>query len=214
MTYLVLLDYDHLDNGLFLTAFAGALSQHSKPRFIILHGDSQYTERIMQTGVMREEAQRLSIKGLNHRLVALFADEGISCLGLNGYQRNLISRSESGINIDRKYFEQLPEQPVLLLSNLVSDSRYDQPQAVPLDVLAKALAKFLEPDEIFLFSRNDSDEILVREMPKKLGWDELNTGFAEKYIPHEFHDFRLPARLTTARLFRNLPDTSGTTLIS
>ncbi len=74
MDYIAVLDYEHLDNGMFLTAFAKALSQQ-KSRGIILHGDSEYTERLIQTGIMREEATIRAMKDLNHRLVALFADE-------------------------------------------------------------------------------------------------------------------------------------------
>lgn len=213
MTYLVALDYEHLDNGMFLTAFAGALAQHSKPRIIIVHGDSAYTERIIQTGVMRDEALRLSTKGLNHRLVALFADEGVSCIGLNGYQRQFISRNESGLHINKNYLENLPPQPVLLISNLVHDARYDQPQPVGLPPLTAALRQALDVDESFLFSRSDADEIIQNDLPDKLCWDTLAADFKEQYLPAEFRNSQFPLRLTTARLFRNLPDTSGTTLI-
>lgn len=213
MTYLVALDYEHLDNGMFLTAFAGALAQHSRPRIIIVHGDSAYTERIIQTGVMRDEALRLSIKGLNHRLVSLFADEGVSCIGLNGYQREFISRNDSGLHVNTDYLENLPQQPVLLLSNLVHDARYDQPQPVELPQLTATLQQALNPDEVFLFSRNDADEIIQNDLPEKLCWDSLEADFKEQYLPAEFRNSQLSLRLTTARLFRNLPDTSGTTLV-
>ena len=85
MDFLAILDYEHLDNGVFLTSFAKSLAQKEK-RGLIIHGDSEHTERIIQTGVMRDEARIRAIKELNHRLVALFADEGVSTIALNGFQ--------------------------------------------------------------------------------------------------------------------------------
>ena len=114
--YIAVLDYDHLDNGLFLKTFANAIANH-KERGLILHSDSQYTDRIIQTGVMREDARIRAIKDLNNRLIALFADEGISAIGLNGYQRELISMAGDDITIDVEQLNKLPDQPVLLLSS-------------------------------------------------------------------------------------------------
>ena len=49
---------------------------------------SEYTDRLMQTGMMREDARKRAVMDLNRRLITLFADHGVSAIGLNGFQKN------------------------------------------------------------------------------------------------------------------------------
>lgn len=140
MDFLAVLDYEHLDNGMFLTSFARALSK-KKIRGLIIHGDSEYTERIIQTGVMREDARVRAIKELNHRLIALFADEGVSTIGINGFQKSLATTDGDHIHIDKSKLAHVPVQPMLLLSNLGLHSETGNKTVIPLPDYAEALKK-------------------------------------------------------------------------
>ncbi len=214
MRYIAALDYDHLDNGMFLTSFARSLSRQQGVQPIVIHSDSEYTERIIQTGVMRDEARIRSIKDLNHRLVALFADQGVSTVGINGYQRKLITLSDGELTLDRAYFNRLPYPSVLLFSSLVLNTDTEQIVPVPLPDLARLFQNSLEQAELFIFSSSDSDELFTKEeKPAAMQWDTLDDDFAKRYIPKEFHEYGHPLRLTTAREFHQIPVLKQTSLI-
>lgn len=214
MQYIAALDYQHLDNGMFLSSFARALSQQQDVQPIIIHGDSEYTERVIQTGVMRDEARTRSIKDLNHRLVALFADEGVSAVGINGYQRRLVTLQDGQLKLDRDYFNRLPRPTVLLLSSLVYDMDNGQIAPVPLADLAHLMQNTLEDTELFIFSGSDSDELFTKDKrPEQIQWDKLEEHFLQEIIPDEFHQYDQPLRLTTAREFHRIPYLDLTTLI-
>lgn len=199
MKYLAALDYDHLDNGVFLTSFGKALARQQDTRAIILHGESEYTERLIQTGIMREEARIRCIKDLNHRLVALLADQGVSTVGLNGYQKKIITLKNDELKINKDFFDRLPGQPVLLLSNLVLDIDKDKPVPVDLADFLEFLQTKLAPDETFLFSKEHQS-----------GTDPSPPQTKEQ-IPDEFGnmDPNINIRLTTAPAFGKLPDLKG-----
>ncbi|MDZ7659678.1 hypothetical protein [Fodinibius sp.] len=217
MKYIAALDYDHLDNGVFLTSLARSLSQqqgNSDLRPIIIHSDSEYTERIIQTGVMRDEATMRSIKDLNNRLVALFADEGVSAIGLNPYQRNLIIQQNETLTLDHSFLDTLPSQSVLLLSTLVQNADENKIEPLSLPRLATFLYKELKADELFLFSKSDESEIFTNEKSENnLIWDVMEPEFRDHQIPDEFNNFNHPVRLATARDFNQLPNLEQTTAI-
>lgn len=214
MQYLAALDYEHLDNGVFLTSLARAISRQSNVRPILVHGDSEYTERVIQTGVMRDEATVRSIKDLNHRLIALLADQGVSTIGINGYQRKLITLENNKLNLDKSYFDRLPSQSAVLLSTLVYDTNSGSPLPVELSRLTTFLRKELTIDEVFIFSASDSDELFTKEArPSEIKWDDLDNEYQATFIPKEFHRFNLPLRLTTAREFDSIPELGNTSLI-
>lgn len=214
MQYLAALDYAHLDNGVFLSSLAQAISRQNKVRPILIHGDSEYTERIIQTGVMREQATIRSIKDLNHRLIALLADQGVSTIGINGYQRELITLSDNGLHMDIDYFESLPSQSALLLSTLVFDKNTGGARPVELNRLAAFLNESLPVEEFFIFSASDQDELFTEEeKPAKVKWDDIDELFQNKFIPEEFHHFGKAARLTTAREFNRIPNLDKTSMI-
>lgn len=200
MDFLAVLDYEHLDNGVFLTSFAKSLAQKEK-RGLIIHGDSAHTERIIQTGVMREEAQIRAIKELNHRLVALFADEGVSTIALNGFQKSLITYDGSAVNIDKNQIEKLPEHPMVLLSNLALDSSSNQYRPVPLTRLATALSAVFNIEEITIFSMDDSADFIKQDFPEKLHIQETDQSFVEKHIPENLRDLTQQVRLHTGSNF-------------
>lgn len=203
--YIAILDHAHLDNGLFLKTFASAVSNH-KQRGLILHSDSQYTDRIMQTGVMREDAKKRAIKDLNNRLIALFADEGISAIGLNGYQRELITLTNKDINVDVEQLKKLPEQPVLLLSTLIHSEETNTPVSASLKDVASSLQSALNVDHTFIFTRSDDSEIIKKEMPETLTDVPDRSSFIENFIPEEFQSLDISAKLISANDFRNYPE--------
>jgi hypothetical protein len=213
MRYIAALDYAHLDNGMFLTALAQSISRQGDVQPVIVHGESDYTERIIQTGVMREEAAIRSIKGLNHRLINLFADEGVSAVGINGYQRKLITQKENQLSLDTHFFKELPEGPVLLISTLVWDEESGSPRPVSLSRMAAFLQDEFEAASIYTFTTADKDEIIISEKPDELTWDDLPEHFAKQNIPAAFQQFNRPMRLSTARDFGQLPDEDPSILI-
>lgn len=214
MQYLAALDYKHLDNGVFLTSLARSISQQSNVRPILIHADSEYTERVIQTGVMRDDATVRSIKGLNHRLIALLADQGVSTIGINGYQRELITLQNDTLSLDKAFFNRLPSQSALLLSTLVLDRVSGKPVPIPLTQLGAFLRKEIEIEEFFIFSSSDTDEVFTKEnKPDKMNWGDLDDEYQNVFIPEEFKDFNKPVRLTTAREFHQIPDLANTSLI-
>lgn len=214
-SYLAILDYHHLDNGMFLNAFAQSIAQQGESRGIVIHGDSQYTERIMQTGVMREEARIRSIKDLNNRLVALFADNGVSCIGLNGYQKEMITVDESdNISIDTDYLNTLPPQPLLLLSNLARVKPSGSLQALSLGKLASALHEQLNLDATLAFTLDDRKEIFKeRDEIEHKEWGNVDNEFLSN-LPEEIQQFKCPIYITTTHGFGQIPNLKRATFLN
>jgi len=209
MLYIAAIDYEHLDNGVFLTTLARSLSQQQGKeavRSIIIHRDSAYTERIIQTGVMREEATVRSVKDLNNRLVALFADQGVSTVGINPSQRNFITKKDNQLTFDHSFYETLPSQSVLLLSSLIYDMDSEQNVVLELPKMAQFLYKELGADELFIFSKSDESEIFTTDISDKMNWETIDPSFREKQIPNEFYALNQPVQLVTARDFNEIPD--------
>ncbi len=200
MDFIAVLDYENLDNAMFLTAFARALARKEK-RGIVLHGDSEYTDRIIQTGVMREDAQIRAVKELNHRLVALFADEGISTIAVNGFQKSLIRTDGQQVVIEKKQILDMPSQPVLLISNLGEDTRTGKPVPIPLPKLAEAFRKGFDVAGIDLFSIQESADMMPEGLPKLIDLDQCSTKFKEEHIPGSFRDEEFTIRLNTPSVF-------------
>jgi len=154
--YLAILDQSILDNTLFLTSFAKALGAHGLRKGIVLHADSSYTERLIQTGMMRIDAKKRAVRDLNRRLIGLLADEGVSAIGLHGSQKELIQLTNGELALDKNQLFSLPKEPVILLSNLVSDSASSS-KLIPLHKLSCFLAESLD-HELVIFS-NENNEL-------------------------------------------------------
>jgi hypothetical protein len=200
MDFLAVLDYEHLDNGMFLTTFAKTLSKKEK-RGIIIHGESEYTERIIQTGVMRDEATLRSIKDLNHRLVALFADEGVSTIALNGYQKSTIRHENGELHVDAEYLKNLPVQPMILLSSLAEDFNSGKPVNIPLPLLAKSLQSIFEISEVTIFSKKENIEIYSETLPDNVIITNQSDQFVETHIPKSFHNYDQPVNIHSPSSF-------------
>lgn len=200
--YIAILDYDHLDNGLFLASLANALATRGEERGLLIHGDSAYTERLLQTGVMREEARIRAMRDLNHRLIALLADHGVSAIGLNGHQRGLVTidNKKGEIRLDSSQLQQLPETPQLVLSALGMTGNGER-TSIPLSELAAAASRQLSIDRVYLFHTSDDREILTDL--KKSETDPNSTGERPNpdEIPEGFHSMSVAVQLTTARQF-------------
>lgn len=215
MQYIAALDYEHLDNGVFLTTLARSLSRQQEKKNlnpVIIHADSAYTERIMQTGVMREEATIRSIKDLNNRLVALFADQGVSTIGINPYHRKFITIANGSMELDHTFLDSLPRQSVLLLSSLVYDVEKGRAAVVDLPRFMSYLHKELKADQLFIFSKSDKSEVFTDLKPDQK--KTVDDKFRDEQIPNEFSDLNYPVRLTTARDFNQIPNLEQALLIN
>ncbi len=213
MNYIAVLDYAHLDNAIFLTAFAKALKAHDTRKGIIIHGESEYTERLIQTGMMREDARIRSIKDLNRRLVALLADHGVSTIGLHGFQKELISRTENGLELNMDTFESLPQSPFLLLSTLIRNQN-DELEALSLTRLAAFLSDQLQNHVPVVFSMDEQEEIISEfKRPKQIAGIDLSAEFRQQYLPVEFHDFDQQFFLSSSGDFSTWPSNEKLTHI-
>lgn len=202
MRYLFILDYKNLDNGGFLKLFAKRLSELRLDSFMVLHADSEYTDRIMQTGVMRQDAIIRSIKELNLRLTALFADEGIPMIAINGYQRNtVVLKADGSIVINSSYLKKLGTQTNVLLSTLSKDTDSNA-TPIPLADLAEAIQSAMAFDHIIAFdTENKIDEIFVNASSGSIN--------GTPSMPSELTDTSLPLSvlrlnsLTNRKIFDN-----------
>lgn len=162
MSYIFILDYEHLDNGGFLKELSKLISASDIPNSIFLHSDSAYTERIIQTGFLREEAKIRATKELNHRLVNLFADDGIAVTGLNAYQRNVVSRKNANeLKIDTNYLHTLLRHSHVLLTNLIhgTNNAYEH---VKLSELALEITKKSAISTVFAFSKKFKGGLIIQ----------------------------------------------------
>lgn len=200
MNFLAVLDYEHLDNGMFLTAFARSLAQKEKSG-IIIHSDSEYTDRLIQTGMMREDARLRAIKDLNHRLIALFADQGVSTIGVNGYQKSLIQIKEDQIYINRDQVHRFPSQPMILISGLAEDLSSKSPTALSLPDMALSFQNHFNIEEITLFSMDESSSFIKGDFPMDIIPSEKDQDFLEKHIPKSFRSFNKKVKLSTPDTF-------------
>lgn len=198
--FIAVLNYEHLDNGFFLTTLAKSLKRREK-RGILLHEDSEYTERIIQTGVMREEATIRCYKDLNHRLVALLADEGISTIGLNGFQKNLIKKNNDVIEIDFNTLKKLPSEPMILLSSIGLNVMNDKPTPISIAAIAVSLKSEFDVKMIDLFSVKENSEIMANDLPKSVIPKAAKEIFRNNHIPKSFHQFEEEVRIQSPNSF-------------
>jgi hypothetical protein len=219
--YIAVIDYQNLDNPLFLKSFAQTVAQIGAHKAIILHNDSAYTERLIQTGMMREHAQQRSNQDLNHRLVSFFADYGIACIGLNGFQRNTVTVHEDGaIIVNKDYLNSLPEMTMIVLSCLAGSSQSGTKVVVPTALMAGKLHHIMHTQDIFVFSTLAEDLILTSNTGKNLKktspaevakpFDEV-TGIPDEFKKTDFdfifskplHDNRLNSFLRICEILKN-----------
>lgn len=208
MGYIAFIDYKNLDNSLFLKSLASATaSQDTKitPR-IFIHSDSEYTERLIQTGMMREDARSRAIRELNKHLVILFADYGVPAIGLNGYQRELATfDADAGrLTIDRRYLYSLPPQAILVVSNLIHIVGEEKPQVCSIQRYLAELSGLQGISNLYAFSSPEiiSDNIF-NSMKKELSTkNEKKTD--KESPPQELIDTSLNVKIITIEKFSQI----------
>ncbi len=184
--FICVLDYENLDNPLFLKSFAETLKKVSPEQCIILHADSAYTDRIVQTGVMRHEAQLRSIQDLNHRLITFFADYGLPCIGINGFQRGTVEIEENNrININATFINSLPKRTYLVLSSLGLHQSSQKIRPIPLPILIQEVSVQLGIEPIYVFD-TDKKSHFVADFDSTLRKITFKSLVDEKDIPNTF----------------------------
>ncbi|MTI88094.1 MAG: hypothetical protein FH748_09010 [Balneolaceae bacterium] len=210
--YIAVLDREHLENKIFMTAFAKSVANLSTHKGIIIHGDSEYTERLIQTGMMRKDARERAIKDLNRRLVGLLADQGVPTVGIHGYQKDLVVQKEASLHLDTNQLSNLPDVPCILISSLASNNNGSSYVSIP--AFASLFSESLEDFKLVLFSANEKAEIFISNNNSSLKWNELDQDAKETSIPEEFREFQKPAILATATDFSNWPNLKNMTRLS
>jgi hypothetical protein len=214
MKYIAIIDYQRLDNGMFMKSFSEAMGRQRGCSGIILHGDSEYTERLIQTGMLREDAVLRSTRDLNHRIVALLADSGVAGIGINGYQRRIVGVTDEDITLDRSWLESRPAGTHIVLSNLAWDHVHERVVPVSLTALADALACQLDYNAVIVFSLDDNaNSVIINQSSKKHAGTDPAAAIAN-LIPDGIVILPENCYLSTTEAFGKLPDTSGLTLIS
>jgi hypothetical protein len=205
--HILLLDREHLDQSFFMKSLARELAARQKRRWLILHADSALTDRIMQEGVMREDAAVRAAKELNHRMVTLLADAGIPALAFHPEQMGLVRRQDRvedrgegrrqghlpdthAFDVQIEAWNRLPDIPVVVLSSLFDGA------VVPLYDLSDALVRAFPSADRILFSRVDSLQWGRVDLPEQL----LKTGSMTGLV--EFEALHLPVEFRGRRGFR------------
>lgn len=153
--------------------------------------------------MMREDARIRAIKDLNHRLIALFADEGVSTIGVNGHQKSLIQIINNDIEINLEQVQRFPSQPMLLISGLAETENSDQPAPLPLPEMALTFQQQLNVPQIHLFSMDESSSVIKGDFPKEIIPNQTDAGYLEKHVPQSFHTFTQNVIITTPDAFGN-----------
>lgn len=186
MKYLFILDYARLDQSAFLKHMARSLAGLKLESFMMIHADSEYTSRITESGILTEIARIRAVKELNHRLTALFADEGIPLISLNSYQRKTIVRQHGSITVNAEYLKGLVSKTNVLLSNLIEDEN-GSIIPLPLAELAACLHEAIGFTHLIAFDANDRPESLIFTGKEEAG--------PPSERPAELKDADLPLKL-------------------
>lgn len=206
--YVAAIDYENLDNPLFLKMFAEAVKQFGVHKAIIVHGDSAYTERLIQTGMMREDALVRSIQDLNHRLISFFADYGLACIGINGFQRGTIKRQlDESLKINATFLNQLPDGTIAVVSNLIEGADGKSKEVLSLPELVKALNRTLEIHSNYVFSTESADQLIINAQKSPSDYvffDEITDSEYSEKIPAEFKSSAFEFKLSNPLLNKKL----------
>ncbi|MEX0679892.1 MAG: hypothetical protein WD097_00780 [Balneolales bacterium] len=205
MFYIAILDYKHLDQSFFMNAFAEAMTRQKGCSGIIVHGDSPYTERLIQTGMMRNQAIIRATKDLNHRIVALLADKGIPGTGINGYQKDIVQQKDNHLIIEKEWIDARPAGTHLVLSNLIRNNITGDIHPVPLSLLTRELSRQLQRKPVILFVDVDADNVFVN---KNKSTQDNDKGNIRSRVPADLNPPPENSYLCSVMAFGDLPDTS------
>ncbi len=208
MHYIAILDHQHLDHSFFMKSFAESMSKQKKSQAIILHGDSPYTDRLIQTGMIRSDALLRSTRDLNHRIITLLADNGISAIGINGYQKKIIQQEKNELLIQKEWFESRPPSTHIVLSNLVWCCHTNTVIPVPLVELANKLNEQFSQLPVVIFAKAETSGALSEKSEEKFDISRIQPEQASMSIPDDLKPVPRNGHLSTPETFEKLPDTS------
>jgi hypothetical protein len=200
MKCIAALDHAHLDNVPFLMRLAQSVSNSTGYKPLFIHGDNDHTEQIIQQGVMRSEAEIQCIKTLNHRLVGLFADEGVSVVGIHAYQKQAVSLRKNQLQIDRTFFENLPPVPIVL-STLAWDEEKGSSTPIELPKMVRSIQENLSIEPVYCFSLQEKMKSGPSTCPAEKRWESISENFKLEHIPREFRNYNRPLRLVPVQSF-------------
>jgi isopentenyl phosphate kinase len=159
-TLIILLDSEHLDHNLFMKSFAQKLTSFKSKRIVLVHGDSSYSKQLVSNGMLETDAKERSIKEINLKLISILADNGIPAIGIHGYQRNTINWVNNAIKIHTDYLNSLPNQVVLILSNIVSDTENsNQHITISSAVIANNLTHVFDDSVCLCFALSEKADL-------------------------------------------------------
>lgn len=212
MQCIAVLDYDHLNDGAFLLNLAKSVSHCPNFHPLIVHGSSANTERIIQQGVMRGEADIQNIKTLNHQLVNFFADESVAAIGIHGYQKKAVTYKQDQLSTDAGFFDNLPSVSIIL-STLIWNEETKSVRKAELPKLISSLKESLDIKPVYIFSLQDKADEHLSNTADELYWDQVPEDFTQQHIPGEFHNFQKPLRIISAQSFGHENRKSRSTII-
>lgn len=188
---IVVLDRYHLEQPLFMKLFGQKIRRVKSGRMLILHADSAYTQRLIDSGMEAEKAVVRSTKELSLKLVNLLAEHGHSAAALHGYHKQAIVLTETNdLVIDRSYFLQHPETVISVCSNLVMQVDEQKTLPAPLALLAIELKQALDFDGVLCFAQSEALSTSFKEMsPSEV--DILN------WVPEELVSAHGHIKMTT-----------------
>lgn len=219
--YIVYLNRQQLGDSLFLKSLAQRFAEGTsgEPPCLLLHGSGEKVERTFESkglfperahGVLQvetEDQRRLverAVREVNQELVATLTDEVVSAVGIQGVDRNLLSRSADG-TVEAKnvgWLSALLKQRVVPVVSALVDSASGPAEEIRPESAAVALARSLEasfdPTVCFLSdsevpSADNADGARTEGQIHDLSEDVISDVEAVEYI----HDRDVPILITT-----------------
>lgn len=196
MKYITLLDYTHLDNGLFMRTFSEQLAKQKNHQSIIIHGSSDYEKRIKEQGYSEIKAKIRAVKELNRRIIALLADSGVAAISMNAYQKSLFTTGHDGLRVNADIIDQLPEHVHLVLSRLINqDNSFE---LLPVNEIIKTLLNNTDYQTVITFPITTAINITLKDLSDPI--EQLNL------IPSELLTVEFPLKIMPINHFHTPED--------
>jgi hypothetical protein len=193
MRALILIDYIHLDNALFMKSLAQEIGRiNDKHEVMLIHGTSPYQERLKAAGYEHNKARLRSSKELNRRMIALLADEGVAAVGIHAFQRSLFSRDNKSkqLMVNTETLKTMNLTSTLVLSNVgqIDDDVYD---LLSISEMAEALLRQTDYEYCFTFPATEKMNV---DLP-----DKLDQASRLNLLPEELLDYECDARMINVK---------------
>jgi|GEM_PF-4334721 hypothetical protein len=193
MRALILIDYIHLDNALFMKSLAQEIGRiNDKHEVMLIHGTSPYQERLKAAGYEHNKARLRSSKELNRRMIALLADEGVAAVGIHAFQRSLFSRDNKSkqLMVNTETLKTMNLTSTLVLSN-VGQIREDSYDLLSISEMAEALLRQTDYEYCFTFPATEKMNV---DLP-----DKLDQASRLNLLPEELLDYECDARMINVK---------------